>query len=79
MDEEWQAEMPLLAVAERFRVMAEAAFEAIAITEHGRVIDVNPQFCEMLGYDLSEIVGTVVGDCIAPEDRDLVRHNNLAA
>ena len=73
-----QDDTPLLAVAERFRVMAEAAFEAIAITEHGRVIDVNPQFGEMFGYDLPEIIGTVVGRFIAPEDRCLVRQNNLA-
>ena len=76
-DDERQAETALLAVAERFRVMAEAAFEAIAITEHGRIIDVNPQFCEMFGCDLPDVVGAVVGEFIVPEDRALVRHNNL--
>ena len=67
-----------LSVAERHRVVAEATFEAVVITEGGRVLDANPQFAEMFGYTLPEILGLSPADFTAPEDRERVRLNNLA-
>lgn len=75
VSERKRAEEALLASEERFRVLADAAFEAIAITEQGRFLDANREMCELIGYALEELRGKPVADIIAPEDRDLVRHN----
>jgi PAS domain S-box-containing protein len=60
---------------ERFRTLAEAAFEAIVVSEEGILLDANKQMCDMVGYSLDELKGTPVINFIAPEDRELIRHN----
>jgi PAS domain S-box-containing protein len=70
-----EAEEQLRLSEERFRTLAEAAFEAIAVTEAGIFLDANRQLCEMVGYSLDELKGTPVMNIIAPEDRELVRRN----
>ncbi len=65
----------LLLSEERFRTLAEAAFEAIAVTESGIFMDANRQMCDMVGYSLDELRGTPVMNIIAREDRELIRHN----
>lgn len=42
---------------ERFRLLAESAFEGIVVTREGRVLDANRRFCQMMGYDLQDVVG----------------------
>ena len=69
-----RAEQAAVESEERFRALAQASFEGIALTDGGVVIDANPQLAQMLRYDLSEIIGKPVADMIAPEDRELVRH-----
>ena len=59
---------------ERFKALAQASFEGIGLSDGGIVIDANPQLAQMLGYDLSEIIGKPVVDMLAPEDRELVSH-----
>lgn len=59
----------------RFRMLSEASFEGIVVTDHGRIVDANPQLLRMLNYDLQEIVGRQVVDFIMPQDRDLVQNN----
>jgi len=56
----------------RFRQLAEATFEGIAVTENGILVDGNPQLARLHGYDLSEMIGRPVMDFIAPESRKLV-------
>ncbi|MEM7345982.1 MAG: PAS domain S-box protein, partial [Chloroflexota bacterium] len=56
----------------RFQRLAEAAFEAIVITDQGRVVDANPQFTALYGYELSEIVDAEAEMFIAPEAREMV-------
>ena len=51
----------------RFRILTEAAFEALAITEGGRIIDGNAPFEAMLGAPISELIGRSVMDFIPPE------------
>ncbi len=53
----------------RFRQLADAAFEGVAISENGVLIDANPQFCRLLGYELAEVVGRAVIDFVALEHR----------
>ena len=62
---------------ERFRTLAGATFEGVAITEHGRFIDANEQFLHIVGTTRSELIGQEVAPLIAPEDRDRVMANIL--
>jgi len=57
---------------ERFRRLAEAAFEGIVITEDGIVIDANPRLGQMLGYGTAEILGVLVTSLVAPAYREEV-------
>jgi PAS domain S-box-containing protein len=41
----------------RFRLLAEATFEGIAITDGDNIIDCNDQLASMLGYTRTEIIG----------------------
>lgn len=55
---------------ERLRVLADAAFEGIVITEHGVVLEVNQALCDILGYRAEEMVGAYGLDFVAPEHRE---------
>jgi PAS domain S-box-containing protein len=57
---------------ERFRTLAAATFEGIAITESGCFTDVNDQFARMLGYEPAELIGREVSALLLPEDRERV-------
>jgi PAS domain S-box-containing protein len=56
----------------RFRQLAEATFEGIALSENGILVDGNPQLAEIHGYELAEMIGRPVMDFVAPESRALV-------
>jgi PAS domain S-box-containing protein len=58
---------------ERFRRLAAAAFEGIAITEAGRFVDANDQIAKILGCEVTELMGRSVEEFVAPADRALVR------
>src|SRR5689334_8480370 len=51
-----RAEAAARASAWRCRILAESAFEAIAITEGGRIVDGNAQLESMLGAPIGELV-----------------------
>jgi two-component system, cell cycle sensor histidine kinase and response regulator CckA len=53
----------------RHRILAEAAFEALGITENGRIVDGNARFEELLRAPLHELVGRSVFDFIPVEYR----------
>ncbi len=55
---------------ERFRRLAEAAFEGVCISDRGRVLDANPRLAQMTGYTLPEILGRPVLDFVAPAHRE---------
>lgn len=48
----------------RLARLTEAAFEGIAFTEDGKIIDVNSQLAAMLGYGVEEMIGTNVVDYV---------------
>jgi two-component system cell cycle sensor histidine kinase/response regulator CckA len=50
---------------ERFRALAEAAWEGIAFSRQGVIIDANPQLAQILGYDRRELIGKAVLDLVA--------------
>ena len=56
----------------RFRRLAEGPFEGVAITDQGRILDVNEQMALMLGYKHKELIGMPVSELVAPESRELV-------
>ena len=56
----------------RFRQLAEATFEGIAVSENGILVDGNPQLAKIHGHELSEMIGRPVMEFIAPESRALV-------
>ncbi len=58
---------------ERFKRLAAAAFEGVAVTDGGVFIDGNDQLADMLGGPLTELLGRPVQDFVAPEDLELVR------
>jgi PAS domain S-box-containing protein len=57
---------------ERFRLLASAAFEGIAITAEGRIVDANEQLATMLGLERAQLIGRPVMDFVAPESREKV-------
>ena len=62
----------------RFRILTDAAFEAIALTENGRVLDVNQAFVSLFGYEREEAIGMAPSDFHPPEFGDLARRMNLS-
>jgi PAS domain S-box-containing protein len=64
-----QADHALRRSEERFRNLAAAAFEGLGISEGGKIIDVNDQLAQMLGYTREELLGQQVSLMVAPESR----------
>lgn len=62
----------------RFRTLADATFEGIAVTETGRLIDMNEPFCALSGYDRAELIGMEVATLVHPDDRDRILDNILS-
>src|SRR5436190_845315 len=57
----------------QLRVLVDAAFEGIGVTQNGVVIEANEQLMKMLGYERTEMIGVPVMNFVAPESRDPVR------
>ncbi len=57
------------------RILAEASFEGIAVTENEKIVETNAAFDEMFGYEPSEAIGMDALDFVAPEFRELARQN----
>jgi PAS domain S-box-containing protein len=72
ISERKRAERDLRESEERFRILTQAAFEGIFITEDGRIRDVNDQGLRMFGYERSEMIGLEVISLVSPEHRSLV-------
>jgi PAS domain S-box-containing protein len=53
----------------RFRNLAEASFEGVALAKQGICVDLNDQLAHMLGYTREELLGTPVINSVAPQDR----------
>ena len=56
----------------RFRSLSQAAFEGIAITEEGHILEANQRLAEMLRCEVHELVGRSALDFVAPESREEV-------
>ncbi len=67
-----RSELALRESEERFRTLADAAFEGIAITENGRMIDMNDRLLTMLGMRREEMIGRDAMLWFADESRQMV-------
>ena len=54
----------------RFRRVTEAAFEGLAVTERGRLIDVTKKLAKLFGYQRNELLGKSISGLIEPNIRD---------
>jgi two-component system cell cycle sensor histidine kinase/response regulator CckA len=59
---------------ERFRLLSEAAFEGIGVSEDGRLVDCSASLAALLGYARHELIGRPISDFVAPEHAELVDH-----
>jgi PAS domain S-box-containing protein len=75
LDESKRTEIALHASEARFRLLASATFEGIAVTEQGRFVDANEQLLAMLGYDRAELIGMAVLDVLPVDDQQRVIDN----
>lgn len=57
---------------ERYRILTQASFEGVAISENGRLLDVNDEILKMFGYERNEMIGRQIVDLVAPESRDTI-------
>src|SRR5262245_55349994 len=61
-------------VRERLDMLSSASFEGILVHVDGNVIDANQRACEMVGYELADMLGLgTLQRCVAPEDLAVVR------
>jgi PAS domain S-box-containing protein len=67
-----QTEQALLESETRFRQLAGAAVEAIALVEQDHIIDANEALTQMFGYSFAEAVGMPVSQLICPDYQALV-------
>jgi PAS domain S-box-containing protein len=65
----------LKASEHRYRKLADATSEAVAIHHQGKLLDVNHAFEVMFGYSYEEAVGMSALDMAAPESRETVLGN----
>ena len=69
-----QVEEDLLESEELFRLLSEAAFEAIVIHEKGVILNANDQYFKMFGYEPGEALGKeMISVTIVPESLELVK------
>jgi PAS domain S-box-containing protein len=66
-------EVELKEVKDSFHRLSDAAFEGIAITKKGILLEINNAFAKMFGYKPSQVIGMNVLKLVAPEYSDLVR------
>jgi PAS domain S-box-containing protein len=57
---------------EHYRSLTQAAFEGVAISENGRLLDVNDEMLKMFGYGRDEMIGREIVELAAPECRDAI-------
>jgi diguanylate cyclase (GGDEF)-like protein/PAS domain S-box-containing protein len=51
---------------ERFRALADAAFEAIVVHDYEKIVDANQAFLELFGYTYDELVGIDLWRLVSP-------------
>lgn len=73
-----QAEEALRDSEARFRAFSESTSEGIALTEHGKIIEVNQTFADHLGYTREEMLGRSPLEFTAQESREEMARRFMA-
>ncbi len=60
---------------ERLRLLADAAFEGIAVSAGGAIVDGNEAFARMFGYARAEFIGMDATAFVAPGERERIARN----
>ncbi len=68
-----QAEDALRENEARLRYLSDAAFEGIAVSQNGMILDANPAFLSLYGYARDQITGMAGELLTVPESRSMVR------
>ena len=68
-----QAEDALRESEARLRYLTDAAFEGIAVSQNGVILDANPAFLSLYGYTREQMIGKAGVELTVPESRDIVR------
>ncbi|RYE89919.1 MAG: diguanylate cyclase, partial [Myxococcales bacterium] len=72
-----EASRELAASNERLRRLADAAFEGIAVSERGRIVDGNEAFAQMFGYEPHEMIGLPAQVFVHPSEHTrIVNHQS---
>jgi PAS domain S-box-containing protein len=71
-----RAEEALRESEQRFQILSEATFVAVAITENERILQTNEQFLRMFGYESSEVIGKAPASFHPPDYQALVTEMN---
>jgi PAS domain S-box-containing protein len=67
-----QAEYEIKESEERYKRLAEAAFEGIGISKEGRIVDVNSRILEIYQMSREEFMSKSLSDLVHPDDRSMV-------
>lgn len=70
-----QAENALRESQSRFQALADATIEGVLIHENGKVLDANPAFATMFGYDIDEMIGMSASDFLTLERQNILPEN----
>ena len=73
-----QMEKAIRESEERYSMLSQSSFEGIIISEKGMILDANDQLTNMLGYELSDLIGRDGFDLILPERRESFRQHILS-
>lgn len=77
--EQRRIEADLRESEQRLRILSEASFEGVAISQQGVIVDTNQNFASWLGREPYELVGLEGLNVFAPEDREHVREKSRHA
>ncbi len=55
-----------------FRGLVDASFDAVIISDHGKIVDFNAKALELYGYDKTEMTGLDVTSLMADDEREFV-------
>lgn len=60
---------------DRYRLLNDTAFEAVVVCVDGRIVEINPQFCEITGYEENAALGMRFFNLIAPDERSTLEES----
>ncbi|MCL4429606.1 MAG: PAS domain S-box protein, partial [Chloroflexi bacterium] len=67
-----KAQASLQTSERRFSILAAATFEGIAFSQHGKIVDSNPQLSKMFGYEPFELTKLAIMNLVEPQSREFV-------